>query len=178
MRCAPRSHDPDTDCASHQRVTFSSRCFHRNHLPFDHLFSISYHLFHQWWSLLLVGVHPFLSHTHAFYMASRQTALVAFLCVLGLSKLTTKPLAGTANAKKATKKATAAATVKDALKTPPRRTRPKEADSLGTMETPSGRRSARIASRRKEDWISSPILLYYYSSKSKKGWREWKTERE
>ena len=81
-----------------------------------------------------------------------QIAIVGFLCVLGLSRLTTKPLAGKAGTKnKSSKKVATTTTTTNALKTPPRRTRPKEVDSLGTMDTPSGRRSARIASRRKED---------------------------
>ncbi|KAI2504470.1 hypothetical protein MHU86_9969 [Fragilaria crotonensis] len=67
-------------------------------------------------------------------------ALLGFLLVLGLSKMTTAPLP---EDKKSKGEAAS-------HKTPPRKGK-KGTDALGIIETPSGRRSARLASRRKED---------------------------
>ena len=79
--------------------------------------------------------------------------MIGFVFVLGLSKITTKPLPDAYSSPKKEPKAAAVVVEQAAPQTPPRTT--PAGDNLGIVNTPSGRRSARIASktpsRRKED---------------------------
>lgn len=70
-----------------------------------------------------------------------QIGLIGFLIVIGLSALSVKP-------EKSQEDEDANG---DAPSTPKRGRTPRESEKLGTIATPAGRRSARIARTRKED---------------------------